>query len=116
MCRQRLLSPCLLLFSVEGILAEHHLLTAFPKIGIIPTDHACVVHTDCVREEQDKGCTLREGELESKGCPRTSRTGATPDRAHPLVPTSAKQNRSGDDGQVLPRVQIIRQYHGHEAG
>lgn len=114
MCRQRLLSPCLLVFPVESILAEHHILIVFPKIGIIPTDHACAVHTDCVREEQDKGCSLREGELEAKGCPRTSRTGATPDRAHPLEPTSAKQNISGDDGQVLPRVQIIRQYH--EAG
>ena len=44
------------------------------------------------------------------------RAGATSARVHPTVPKEGKQRSPGDGGQVQPRVQIIRLYHGDEAG
>lgn len=71
----------------------------------------CVVHRLWVCASL--GCSLRDGEIEVKGDPWSSRIRTSLVPAHPPVLTTAKQDRSVGGDEVIGRLWIIIYYHGH---
>lgn len=101
--------PLCLALPKESVLAANHLLTAFLKVGFVPID--CTVL--CTQTVSRSGCSLRDGDMEVKSDPWSSRIRVSLVPAHPPVPTIVKQDRFVGDDQVIQKVWIIIHYHGH---
>lgn len=76
----------------------------------LPLEHPTSKRQDkSVREQQEQGCFLKEGESEAKREPCEP-------YLSPTVPEQGEQDRPRVDGKVQPKVQVKMQYNGHKTG